>query len=72
MTETRAAKGNDRRAQAGAASGRFLKRAAVIAETLDQTADQVVRPRVRNLAHHQRHVHHAVALQHAQFEIIEE
>ena len=44
----------ERRTRAG--GGRFFQRAAVIREALDQTADQVVRPCVRDVAHHLRHV----------------
>ena len=44
------------------AGGRLLKRAAVVRKALDQTADQVVRPGVRDVAHHLRHVHHGIAL----------
>ena len=55
-----------------AVGGPFLQRAAVIAEALDQSADEIVRPGVRDLTHHRRHIHHSVALQHAKLEIIEE
>ena len=47
------------------AAGSLLQRAAVIREALDQTADQVVRPGVRDVLHHLRHVHDGIAVQHA-------
>ena len=54
-----------------AGAGSLLQRAAVVAEAFDQPADQVMRPGVRDVLHESRHVNDGIAVQHAEFEIIE-
>src|SRR5438094_2113229 len=57
---------------AGAARDRRFQASCVVRPPLDQPADQVVRPGVRDVLHRVRHVDHGVALEHSQLEVVEE
>ena len=42
-----------------------------MAKPLDQAGDEIVRTGMGYVFHHAGHIHHRIALQHAQLEIIE-
>jgi hypothetical protein len=53
-------------------SGRLFQFGPDLRKSLDQAADEIVRPGVWDIRDHFRHVHHGVAPEHAQLEIIKE